>query len=359
MSDIRKTKGKKMSQVIQGGRVGSASYKYLPHPFEATDVPAGVAELAAKSTDAILRAIGPEFGTISPARVRHPGISLNVHIRSERLPLLEGGSFHFIAGSTNCGTVASSYVESAVEAAGRLLAAKRDAIAMIDQTRRLVKDLWEGHNGANPPARLPGIGVGLRDGNQQLYAVAELETLGEDLIYAPLTLIDHGPSSFSDKIVHELAVHARRASLLPAGGDHGSGRAISDLASNIIAAAGVELSEVLSKLRDLGEMSFEFDNGRYRSGLRWNSGVLHGDFQEISNGEQLLRIFGDTLSLNLDLPATIRTALPGRKIGALIKHPLIPSEAVIEAIAEADDGRGPNPRGQLFDISLRMGTSAI
>jgi len=172
-------------------------------------------------------------------------------------------------------------------------------------------------------------------------------------------LTDLGPSSFPDKIAQMLAIHARHASSLAAGSSHGSGRAISDLASSIIAKAGLELGDVLAKLRDVGEVSLELDDGRCWACLRWQGGVLHGDFQEILNGEQLLRVFGDTLSVNLDLPATIRTALPGRKIGELIGHPLIPPQAVIEAITEADGRRAHGPRGPRLNISLRMGASAI
>lgn len=133
-------------------------------------------------------------------------------------------------------------------------------------------------------------------------------------------------SGVDRKIARHAELHRRQQQLIAAGAVCW----IDKIALRIAHEAGLTIADVIDLLADRTELELLY----HRPGsaplscrIRWTEGVLCGC---AGNAADVWQCSGGLMSVKaLDLPETLACAMPGRSLGSLFDHPLIPAKAIM------------------------------
>ena len=105
---------------------------------------------------------------------------------------------------------------------------------------------------------------------------------------------------------------------------------IDAIALGIVQEADLSIADVIDLLADRNEIELLYSrvgSAPIRCRIRWNSGVLSGCVGSAADAWQWSP---SLMSIKrLDLPGTLTCAIPGRSLGSVFDHPLIPTDAII------------------------------
>ena len=189
------------------------------------------------------------------------------------------------------------------------------------------------------PVRMVGLGGCPTPLGWQLYVTVDLMTVGPDLQFG----IDRVSSVEIGRLEADLARcvahHLRLESIRRTAAAAGIVGWIDGTATRILDASGLELPSLIERLRRTSFVQLSGtigDRPRLQVELRWQDGIVSGTLRRQQDGVNYSR---GLLKMNpFRAPETIMMALPGRRLDALLTHPLVPTDAIITDIREHWDG---------------------
>jgi hypothetical protein len=297
-----------------------------------------LAELTPIANDRVAKTPGTDLGPLSVVTARYPNEAYGwPQIRSQPLKRLSGGEFRYLVGSWTPGVPLSCIVDDGISRAASVIAEKQEQAAqLVEAARRIVEQAIDRAPRGFSPAMLHAIGVTISHANE-LGLIVELKTLGDDLSLGIDRIVADTLEKLDRKAEELNAAHNQRVHLLASLTTNRSRAIVEEPAWRIMTDAGLGLEFVCDYLERHTRLSFTFEADRKFGMLSWSEGCLTGGFEDAQAGVNLSQ-YG--LDVEVELPATIVTALPGRRLGEVFDdlHPYLPVDAVIKDAFEWPTG---------------------
>jgi hypothetical protein len=216
--------------------------------------------------------------------------------------------------------------------------AQAELARLAADTRDMVTEALAHTAGLATPIRLIAIGVDLSVPVGGAYVSVDLATIGQDLMID----VDRSSGTVGERLRCELddivTEHVRLEQVQRKAAAAGISGWIDGAAIRILALSGLGLIRLLELLTRSSSVEMSASIGgrvRQRVQLRWLDGVVSGvvgcprDEVHYARGVFSIR--------KPNIPDTLLAALPGRPLGNLVGHPLIPSDPVIRSLSERRD----------------------
>ncbi|WP_242154035.1 hypothetical protein [Sphingomonas sp. BAUL-RG-20F-R05-02] len=152
--------------------------------------------------------------------------------------------------------------------------------------------------------------------------------------------VSGGSTTFiGDQLAGLVAAHLRRRSALAQAIVAGGSGWIDDVAARLLDLSGIDLAHACELLRCRSDLEFGYGGvGSCRSigSVHWSDGTIRADVA--SRGAQdFFRVYHDVLSIEAEkLPATVAASLAKRRLRDVIDFDIIPADALIVDVREAD-----------------------
>lgn len=202
------------------------------------------------------------------------------------------------------------------------------------------------------PMRLVALGVEpvLPHDNLLLYVI-DFETLGDNLNPSFDRVAETNLATLESKLSEKVARHIFRDDLRSQVMSVGGIAYIDELALRVIDASDVTRAEAIQLLATTRRLEFDASDEKSQTRhaeLFWSDGVLRAT---VGSGSDDWQCRSSSMSFKPPaIPDTIMDALPGRPLGVLVQHPLLPTAAIIRALHPYD--------GQLL-VDIDMGILVI
>ena len=290
------------------------------------------AELAAleELVNEILKRQGKQdIGTMSLVRDARIADALSgPKFRSAPLPAYGGMEFWHTTGSCDTNLPASVLISDLGNEA-EAFRANREAIARIGpEVRSLIDDAIGKFKFDEFAAPTVAMGVSFCHYTDKPIIHALVECLSDDLTIgceAVRTSADK-LDMLSEQLETVLDKHLRRAKLREHYQANGLRGEIDETALYLLKAAGLGLSLAIDELGKQKHVRFTFGNPSHTGSLTWEDGVIKGSVFERENVTYLTE---GSFTFWQRPPETVRTALIGRPLTAVIERPYYPPGAVI------------------------------
>lgn len=293
------------------------------------------AELAALEglVNEILKRQGKQdIGTMS--LVRHARIAdalSGPKFRSAPLPAYGGMEFWHATGSCDTNLPASVLISGLANEA-EAFRANREAIARIGpEVRSLIDDAIGKFMFDKFAAPSAAMGVSFYCYTDKATIHVLVECLSDDLTIGCEAIRTSADKldMLGEQLETVLDKHLRRAELREQYQANGLRGEIDETASCLLKAAGLGLSVAIDELGKQKHVRFTFGSSSHTGSLTWEDGVIKGSVFERGNVTYLAE---GAFTFWQRLPETMRAALIGRPLTAVIERPYYPAGAIITAV---------------------------
>lgn len=192
--------------------------------------------------------------------------------------------------------------------------------------------------GLPEPVRLISLGGRPTRVDDDLCLTVCVSTVGHDFNVDVESITSSSIPGLEVRLEAAVAEHGRLAALRSQAQAAGIWGWIDGAAANILASSGLGVPKLLDLLRrsSLVELTYAAGGGsRPRVALRWLDGVVSGSIGS-RWGDEVRYKRGSLIISDPKLPQTLMLALPGRPLGSLLGHPIIPAEPIITGVRTHD-----------------------